>query len=48
MKRLYPFSILVSGTLLLAWRMLRRKPKHVQPVEEQQVDYDGVIVAPTW
>ena len=47
MNRLYPFTTVVGGTLLLAWRVLRRKPKHVQHVEEQQVDYDGVIVAPT-
>ena len=48
MIRLYPFTAVVGGTLLLAWRVLRRKPKPGKHVEEQQVDYDGVIVAPTW
>jgi hypothetical protein len=48
MNRLYPLTALVGGILLLAWRVLRRKPKPVQHVEEQQVEYDGVIVAPTW
>lgn len=46
MNRLYPFSALVGGTLLLAWRMLRRKPKPIQSTQEPE-DYDGVIVAPT-
>ena len=45
MKRLYPFSILVGGALLLTWRMLRRKPQAAP--DEEQVDYDGVAVAPT-
>ena len=45
MNRLYPFTAVVGGTLLLAWRVLRRKPQPVQPEEPE--DYDGVVVAPT-
>ena len=46
MNRLYPLTALVGGILLLAWRVLRRKPKPVQHADEEQVDYDGVVVAP--
>ena len=45
MNRLYPFTAVIGGTLLIAWRVLRRKPKPVQPAEEPE-DY-GTIVAPT-
>ena len=45
MNRLYPLTAVIGGTLLLAWRVLRRKQ---QPApDEEQVDYDGVVVAPT-
>ena len=43
MHRLYPITALIGGALLLAWRVLRRKP--VKPDEPE--DYDGVVVAPT-
>ena len=45
MNRLYPFTAMIGGALLLTWRVLRRKPQ-LAPAEEQ-VDYDGVVVAPT-
>ena len=45
MNRLYPFTAVVGGILLLTWRVLRRKSKSAP--DEEQVDYDGVVVAPT-
>ena len=45
MNRLYPLTALIDGTLLLAWRVLRREPKAVQLAEEPE-DY-GAVVAPT-
>ena len=43
MNRLYPLTAVIGGALLLAWRVLHRKP--VKPDEPE--DYDGVVVAPT-
>ena len=45
MNWLYPLTALVGGTLLIAWRVLRRKQ---QPApDEEPEDYGGTIVAPT-